>query len=121
MKTPKNPIFWRYSLRWCMPHLACPGEVELVSAEVPAGADCPPEVKGLWKPGTGYAVCIDFPEARAIRRWTAERRAAARRRNLERRIEKAAPLFADELIARELAARPDYFDGKHYEDHHASN
>ena len=34
------------------------------------------------------------------------------RRNLEKRINRHAPLFADELIARELAERPDYFQGK---------
>ncbi|ECG5959097.1 theronine dehydrogenase, partial [Salmonella enterica subsp. enterica serovar Baguida] len=34
------------------------------------------------------------------------------RRNLERRVNKTAPLFADELIDRELERRPDYFRGK---------
>lgn len=32
--------------------------------------------------------------------------------NLERRINRLAPLFVDELIARELDTRPDYFSGK---------
>jgi len=31
---------------------------------------------------------------------------------MAKRIEKAAPLFADELIARELEQRPDYFKGE---------
>ncbi|MCW0137720.1 hypothetical protein OIU92_31205 [Escherichia coli] len=44
--------------------------------------------------------------------WSEERKAAVRRRNLEKRINRHAPLFADELIARELAERPDYFQGK---------
>ncbi|EHF1766717.1 theronine dehydrogenase, partial [Salmonella enterica subsp. enterica serovar Newport] len=41
-----------------------------------------------------------------------ERKAAARRRNLERRVNRIAPLFADELIERELETRPEYFQGK---------
>ncbi|EPX7657919.1 theronine dehydrogenase, partial [Klebsiella pneumoniae] len=41
-----------------------------------------------------------------------ERKAAARRRNLERRVNRMAHLFAEELIERELEGRPDYFRGK---------
>lgn len=62
--------------------------------------------------GAGYAVCLDFISDRPVRRWSEERKAAVRRRNLEKRINRHAPLFADELIARELAERPDYFQGK---------
>lgn len=103
---------WRYSLRWSLPHQPCPGPRELASAEVPAGSPCPPSVQSLWKAGAGYAICIDFPPSAPIRRWSDERKAAARRRNLERRIRNKAPLFADELIAREMAARPAYFEGR---------
>ncbi len=103
---------WRYSLRWSLPHLPCSGTRELASAEVPAGSPCPPSVASLWMPGAGYAISIDFPPPGPIRRWSDERKAAARRRNLERRVQRKAPLFADELIGRELEARPDYFAGK---------
>jgi hypothetical protein len=65
-----------------------------------------------WVAGAGYAVCVDFLSDRQIRRWSDERKAATRRRNLELRVNKIAPLFADELIARELERRPDYFRGK---------
>lgn len=102
---------WRYSLRWKRP-CPCPGEQELVSAVVEAGQAAPGSIMSLWVPGGGYAVCIDFLDDRAIRRWSDERKAAARRRNLERRVNRKAPLFADELIERELLARPDYFRGK---------
>lgn len=105
-------LFWRYSVRWGLPHKPCPGAFELAAAEVPAGSPCPEAVRAHWKPGTGYAVCLDFPQAAPVRRWSEDRKAAARKRNLTRRVERAAPLFADELIARELAARPDYFAGK---------
>ncbi len=103
---------WRYSLRWGLPQRPCPGLAELVAAEVPAGANCPVEVADRWQPGSGYVVCIDFPPPAPIRQWSDERKAQARRRNLARRVEKAAPLFANELIARELEARPDYFASK---------
>lgn len=103
---------WRYSLRWSRPHIPCPGPHVLASAEAPAGSPCPAAVEDLWKPGEGYAICIDFPPPGPIRRWSDERKAATRRRNLERRIHKIAPLFADELIAREVAARPAYFAGR---------
>ncbi|MBL1980692.1 theronine dehydrogenase, partial [Klebsiella pneumoniae] len=49
---------------------------------------------------------------RPIRRWSDERKAATRRRNLARRVNRIAPLFADDLIERELTVRPDYFRGK---------
>lgn len=66
----------------------------------------------LWVAGAGYAVCVDFLDERQIKRWSDERKAAARRRNLARRVNKIAPLFAEELIERELESRPDYFRGK---------
>ncbi|WON75512.1 hypothetical protein [Serratia sp. UGAL515B_01] len=47
-----------------------------------------------------------------IRRWSTERKEQERKLNLERRGMKVAPLFADELIARELEKRHDYFKGK---------
>ena len=114
MKSPKVISLWRYSLRWCLPHRPCPGQKELLAIDVPAGRDCPDEIRAMWRPDTGYAVCIDF-EWKPIKRWSDERRAASRRRNLQRRIEKLAPLFADELIERELHNRADYFAGKHHQ------
>lgn len=103
---------WRYSLRWKLPHKPCPGPLELVSVVVEAGLQAPEELMSRWVAGSGYAVCVDFLCDRQIRRWSDERKAATRRRNLERRVNRIAPLFADELIGRELAARPDYYRGK---------
>lgn len=97
MTKQKPAPLWRYSLRWSLPHRPCPGPLELAVAEVLAGARCPPEVSALWRPGTGYAVCLDFPQAQAVRRWSDEQRVAVRKRNLVRRVERAAPLFADEF------------------------
>ncbi|CAD5741216.1 theronine dehydrogenase [Escherichia coli] len=88
---------WRYSLRWKRPG-PCPGEPVLASEVVEAGKPAPESVMSLWVAGAGYAVCVDFLCDRQIRRWTDERKAAARRRNLERCVNRIAPLFADELI-----------------------
>jgi len=65
-----------------------------------------------WVAGAGYAVCVDFLYDRPARRWSEERKATERRRNLERRVNRNAPLFADELIEWELTARAEYFGGK---------
>ncbi|MDS0912248.1 theronine dehydrogenase [Escherichia coli] len=103
---------WRYSLRWILPRTPCPGPQELASEVVEAGKPAPESVLSRWVPGAGYAVCVDFLDERQVKRWSDERKAAVRRRNLERRVNRIAPLFADELIARELETRPDYFRGK---------
>ncbi|EKA7659326.1 theronine dehydrogenase [Salmonella enterica] len=103
---------WRYSLRWKLPRTPCPGPQELVSDVVEAGLPAPESVMSRWVPGAGYAVCVDFLDESPVIRWSDERKAAVRRRNLERRVNRIAPLFADELIERELETRPDYFRGK---------
>lgn len=99
---------WRYSVRWALPHLPCPAPRELAAAEVDAGAACPPEVEAFWKPGAGYAVSLEFGAPAVIRRWSAEANASMRRRNLEKRLQRNAPLFAAELFAREIDNRPGY-------------
>ena len=94
---------WRYSLRWKLPHRPCPGPRELISVVVEAGQAAPEEVMSRW---------VAFLGQKQIQRWSDERKAAVRRRNMQARIHRVAPLFADELIERELAARPAYFNGK---------
>lgn len=53
----------------------------------------------------GWSPVLDAPK-----RWSGARKAATRRRNLRDRLQKAVPLFADQLEAEELARRPGYFD-----------
>lgn len=97
---------WRYSLRWRLPRTPCPGPQELASEVVDAGKPAPESVLSRWVPGAGYAVCVDFLDERQVKRWSDERKAAARRRNLERRVNRIAPLFADEFIEWELVLAP---------------
>ena len=70
---------WRYSLRWKLPS-PCPGPHELASEVVEAGQPAPESIMSRWVAGAGYAVCVDFPDERQIKRWSDERKAAARRR-----------------------------------------
>ncbi|WP_244499513.1 theronine dehydrogenase [Rhizobium sp. AC44/96] len=102
----------RYSLEWRLPHVPCPGESVLIAVDVPAGSPVPAEVMALWKPGAGYAVCWNSLTVKPIRRWSAEAKGAARKRNLRRRLEKKMPLFADMLAEEEIARRPAYFAGE---------
>lgn len=97
---------------WNLPHRPCPGPHELISAVVETGQLAPESVMARWVAGAGYAVCVDFLDERQIRRWSDERKAADRRRNLERRVNRIEPLFADELIAQELETRSEYFRRK---------
>ena len=110
---PIAPLMWRYSLRWCLPHVPCPGEFELLVIETPAGQRMPEAMRAAWESRpVGYGVCLDFPGTETGKRWSAEAKARVRQRNLARRIDKQAPLFADELIARELEQRAGYFKGE---------
>lgn len=97
----------RYSLEWRLP-----GERVLIAVDVPAGSPVPADVMALWKPGAGYAVCWNSLTVKPIRRWSAEAKGAARKRNLRRRLEKKMPLFADMLAEEEIARRPAYFAGE---------
>lgn len=108
---PLAPGFWRYSVRWGNPYTTPPdnGPKILGAADVPAGSPCPPCLEGLRQPG--YATCIDF-YAPPIKHWSPERKAATRKRNLEKRIAKTAPLFFDELVTREMEANSDYYAGQ---------
>ena len=66
------------------------------------------------RPGLGWSHGWS-PLTEAPKRWSGERKAAARRRNLRRRLERSMPLFAEQLEREELAKRPAYFDAKSIE------
>lgn len=76
---------------------------------VDRGQPCPPEIMELWRPGAGYAISWELVTQRPIRRWSKAAKAAARMRNLRRRMERKFPLFAETFIADELERRPQYF------------
>lgn len=49
-------------------------------------------------------------DARPKRRLSLKTKGSIRRKSLERRVRKKAPLFADRIIAEALAANPNYFN-----------
>ncbi|MGX5056851.1 hypothetical protein ACWKX9_24900 [Enterobacter asburiae] len=62
---------------------------------VEAGKPAPESVMSLCVAGEGYAVCVDFLCDRQIGRWSDERKAATRRRNLQHLV----AALPDELVA----------------------
>ena len=64
-----------------------------------------------YEPGSGWTVGWECVHQRPIRRWSQAARARVRQRNLRRRIENKFPLFAEDFIAAEIAARPSYYEG----------
>lgn len=121
---------WKLVLRWGNPYTKPPSGLPEVLAEAsmvqPKGKGAPVErewpeafraqVAQLASPGSGYALhlALDLDEeARLARAWSPARKALTRRANLRKRIARAVgPLFAhrvDELVATEVARRPDYF------------
>jgi hypothetical protein len=101
----------RYTLAWRNPSREPPGPRVLKAMLVPRGAPCPEEIMALWTPGGGYSIGWELVTQKPIRRWSAEAKAKARRRNLRRRLEKKVPLFADMFEQAELDSRPNYFAG----------
>ncbi|RRS01142.1 theronine dehydrogenase [Aquabacterium soli] len=106
---------WRYSIRWGLPHITCPGPEVLGSVDVEPGQPCPADLAALTKPGAGYVISLDFqlPDA-PMRRWSKEAKGRVRRNNLVKRLQRQVPLFADEIYARETTRRPAYYAGENY-------
>lgn len=103
------------SVYWTNPHTSPPGDGERIlwSCTV-LDRRAENEILAAHAPavplGGGYGHGITIPIAPG-RKLSAETKAKIRRRNLRRRIERQAPLFADEFFAAEIERRPDYFDG----------
>lgn len=99
---------FRFSLTWGNRHVPCPGPEVLLTVETDSSS-APAELLEVWKPGTGYVVRCQPLEHRAPRRWSREAKARVRRLNLQRRLERKVPLFADLFYAQQLAANPAYY------------
>lgn len=75
----------------------------------------PKEIEEAWRdmgPGSGWSIGWEMIEQRPIKRWSPEAKARVRQSNLRKRLEAKFPLFADQFIAAELAARPDYYEAR---------
>ena len=110
---------WRCRLFWANPGTTPPqGLPRIVLAvlcdrphPIPAEVEAFQRDNPEYGLGTGWAVGWERINQRPIRRWSQEARARVRQRNLRRRIETKFPLFAEDFIAAELAARPSYYEG----------
>lgn len=73
----------------------------------------PKEIDDAWRemgPGSGWSVGWEMIEQRPVKRWSPAAKARVRQSNLRKRMEQKFPLFAEQFIASELAARPHYFE-----------
>ena len=62
------------------------------------------------RPGDGYSLCFEIVDTGKPRRQLSlETKQRIRRRNLERRVRRRWPLFAEEFIAEALRRKPDYY------------
>jgi len=92
-----------------------PRELMSITRVQQSTRDIPAEItqalETVARPGSGWSVFVGINEdARPRRRLSPQAKASIRRKSLERRVRKAAPLFADRIIAAELAANPKYFN-----------
>jgi len=85
-----------------------------VIAQAPSeNGRCPAHIDALWKPGEVIiAWTYDAPPRRQLSR---ESLATVRLKRLRRRLERKAPLFADQLEAEEIARRPAFYAGERME------
>lgn len=112
---------WRCRLFWGNPHTSPPDGLPRIVMAVLCNRPhpVPAEVQTFQRDnpeyglGTGWAVGWERIDQRPIRRWSQEARARVRQRNLRRRMEKRFPLFAEDFIAAEVAARPNYYEGSY--------
>jgi hypothetical protein len=92
-----------------------PRELIAITRVQESTRDIPPEIlqalETVARPGSGWSLSVGVDEdARPRRRLSRRAKASIRRKSLERRVRRAAPLFADRIIAGELADNPTYFN-----------
>lgn len=118
MRKPKpRPI--RFAIQWGNPYTnppeGMPRELITMTRIQESTRDIPLEIlqalDTVAMPGSGWSLFVGIDEdARTKRRLSPQAKASIRRKFLERRVRKMAPLFADRIIADEVAANPDYFN-----------
>ena len=100
-----------WSLQWYTPYEEPPPGWPRVRAEgyFPVGhqyvRQCPPELKLCKKPGDGWRICWR-PVEKPLKPLQQDALASVRVKRLKRRTEAKYPLFADQIVAEELAKKP---------------
>lgn len=115
-----RPLGWTWCIQWGRPlELPPHGQPRIrfsVTTLNPTAGICPAvidramEIIGL---GRGWVVACG-PHMPEPKRLSSEAKGKMRRRNLERRITRKAPLFANDLIQIELSRDPQYYSGMEY-------
>jgi hypothetical protein len=109
----------RFAIRWGNPYTNPPEgmsrELMAITRMQESTRDIPLEIQqlleNLARPGSGWGLCIGIDEdARPKRQLSLQAKGSIRRKSLEWRVRKKAPLFADRIIADEIAANPNYFN-----------
>jgi hypothetical protein len=121
MTTLKPTMDGIWQVRWSNPYTQ-PPEGRQVLAEVvipdwPNAPDkrCPAELTELSWQHPGYGIhWTDRWHNKPDRSWSKARKGEARRRNLRKRIEAKWPMFAEMMIAEEMARYPSYYAGEEY-------
>jgi len=102
---------WTYTLFWANRFQTCPGERVLISVDVAAGSPCPESVLKKFIPGNGYSIGLNLNPVYTERKLSQSGLSSVRRKRITRKLERKYPLFASQLIDREISARPEYFAG----------
>ena len=114
-----KPRPFRFSIKWGNPYTnppeGMPRELMSITRVQQSTRDIPAEItqalEKVARPGSRWSVFVGIDEdARPRRRLSPQAKASIRRKSRERRIRRVAPLFADRIIADELAANPKYFN-----------
>lgn len=111
----KKAIGYLFAVRWMYPANRvekAPGgvHVKAIYFSRERMSDAPEILQALHVPGDHYCISHSFPSA-PTRPMSPEARASMRRKRLERRAKAKYPLFADQIVAEELARKTSYYNG----------
>lgn len=114
-----SQLIWTYTIRWGNPYTRPPeGQADVLETSGPLASSafggspaCPPGLHDRMQQllGSGYGLFLSYMNPVPRRQLSLETKQRIRRQRLERRLRAKVPLFADQLIADELARRPEYF------------
>lgn len=82
----------------------------IASAPATDEGKVPQEIADLWKAGE-IAICVSMPQ-KPTRKLAQQSLAEVRKKRLQRRLRKAAPLFAEQLEKEEIAKNADFYKGR---------
>lgn len=103
----------RYTVTWRNPYKPRPAGLPKILCSSPFEEELtlPWIIASNWGINA-WAIGIYFEHPKPKRKMDEEKRASMRRKRMQARVEKTAPLFADEFEKKELQQRPEYFAGK---------